>query len=86
MLEFVPCGEILTWDPVRMHFKHKLNENHARQVFADCINGLEYLHIQGIVHRDFKPENLLFDKDKRIKIVDFGLSNTYKPGEFLKTA
>lgn len=33
-----------------------------------------------------KPENLLLDENKNIKIVDFGLSNTYKKGELLKTA
>jgi 5'-AMP-activated protein kinase, catalytic alpha subunit len=33
-----------------------------------------------------KPENLLLDFDNNIKLVDFGLSNTYKEGETLKTA
>jgi 5'-AMP-activated protein kinase catalytic alpha subunit len=33
-----------------------------------------------------KPENLLLDKNTSIKIVDFGLSNTYKKNELLKTA
>jgi 5'-AMP-activated protein kinase catalytic alpha subunit len=33
-----------------------------------------------------KPENLLLDYDNNIKLVDFGLSNTYKHGETLKTA
>ena len=33
-----------------------------------------------------KPENLLIDSDMNIKIVDFGLSNTYKSNQLLKTA
>jgi len=48
--------------------------------------GIEYISRLNIVHRDLKPENLLLDFDKGIKIVDFGLSNTYKNGELLKTA
>jgi 5'-AMP-activated protein kinase, catalytic alpha subunit len=33
-----------------------------------------------------KPENLLLSSDRSIRIVDFGLSNTYKKNELLKTA
>ena len=49
--------------------------------------GIEYLHKKKICHRDSKPENLLLDENMNIKIVDFGLSNTYKsPTDTLKTA
>lgn len=50
------------------------------------ISGIEYLGDLGISHRDIKPENLLLDDFKNLKIVDFGLSNTYKKGEKLQTA
>jgi 5'-AMP-activated protein kinase, catalytic alpha subunit len=44
------------------------------------------LHELGIVHRDLKPENLLLDYQQNLKLVDFGLSNTYEQGMKLKTA
>ncbi|CAE8622795.1 unnamed protein product, partial [Polarella glacialis] len=44
------------------------------------------IHRRKVVHRDLKPENLLLDERKRIKIVDFGLSNTFREGQLLKTA
>ncbi len=47
------------------------------------ISGIEYLTDLGIAHRDIKPENLLLDDFKNLKIVDFGLSSTFGPGEKL---
>ena len=38
------------------------------------MHGLSYCHEQGVAHRDLKLENLLLDKDFRLKIADFGLS------------
>jgi 5'-AMP-activated protein kinase catalytic alpha subunit len=54
-----------------------LTEREACRFFHQIIDGVDYLHRLGIVHRDLKPENMLLDSDKNIKIVDFGLSNTY---------
>jgi serine/threonine protein kinase len=42
------------------------------------MHALDYLHSRKrIVHRDLKPENILFDEQMNIRIVDFGLSNTF---------
>lgn len=48
---------------------------------------LYYLHSFGIAHWDLKPENILMvdDTDEAdIKLVDFGLSKTFGPGETCK--
>lgn len=43
------------------------------EVFAEVCDGLEYIHDQGLVHRDLKPQNILFDLSGKPKIADLGL-------------
>lgn len=43
-------------------------------VFRQAGSGLAAAHAQGLVHRDFKPQNLLVTTDERVLVTDFGLA------------
>ena len=54
--------------------------------FRDLILGIEYLHAQGVVHRDIKPDNCLLTNDDVLKIVDFGVSEMFEKDSEMLTA
>lgn len=46
----------------------------ANMIALDIARALEYLHAQGMIHRDLRPSNILMDKDYRAVVCDFCLT------------
>ncbi|KAL3475034.1 hypothetical protein BJX99DRAFT_166943 [Aspergillus californicus] len=69
-LEYISGGSIGSC--LRKH--GKFEESIVKSLTRQCLEGLSYLHDQGILHRDLKADNILLDLDGTCKISDFGIS------------
>ena len=63
--------------------QNRLSELESLKYFQQLINCLFYLHSQNIAHRDVKIDNMLLDKNKDLKLIDFGLSTKYTDDSLL---
>jgi serine/threonine-protein kinase len=51
-----------------------LSPETTASVAAQVATGLDYAHRRGLVHRDIKPDNILFDEDENALVTDFGIA------------
>jgi serine/threonine protein kinase len=69
-MELCPGGDLLNY----VRKRRKLAEGPAKHIFLQIMQGIAYMHQQGIVHRDIKLDNILLDGHGNVKIGDFGVS------------
>jgi mitogen-activated protein kinase kinase kinase len=69
-LEYISGGSVGSC--LRKH--GKFEESVVRSMTRQTLEGLAYLHAEGILHRDLKADNILLDLDGTCKISDFGIS------------
>ncbi|GJJ15641.1 hypothetical protein Clacol_009919 [Clathrus columnatus] len=58
----------------------KFPENLVAVYISQVLEGLVYLHEQGVIHRDIKGANILTNKDGSVKLADFGVASTTAAG------
>ncbi|KAL3857108.1 hypothetical protein ACJMK2_011803 [Sinanodonta woodiana] len=81
VLEYVPHGDMFTLWTFHGYFPESL----VKLYVAEMAIVLDYLHKSGVIYRDIKMENILFDANGHIKLTDFGLAKWLGRGEKTRT-
>jgi serine/threonine protein kinase len=70
-MELCEGGDLMTY----IRKRRRIKEGASKFLFKMLVSALEYLHEEKLIlHRDVKPENILFDSNGHIKLCDFGVS------------
>jgi serine/threonine protein kinase len=79
VMELCAGGDLLNF----VRKRKRLDEETAKILFKQVIEGIGYIHSKKILHRDIKLDNILLDGKGNVKIADFGVSKQVKAGEVM---
>ncbi len=71
---FLAAGSCL--DIMKTAYPQGFEEVIVATILKQALQGLEYLHKNGLIHRDVKAGNLLVAEDGTVQLADFGVSNS----------
>lgn len=79
VMECLEGGQLLE----RVTARRPLAESDAAEAAYQMVLAVNYLHSEGVAHRDIKLDNFLYDKidSDHLKLIDFGLSTTWKSND-----
>ncbi|KAM7207459.1 Protein kinase-like domain containing protein [Naviculisporaceae sp. PSN 640] len=76
--------DLMSGGDLRFHISRKaFTEDAVRFWISELGCALRYIHGQGIIHRDVKPDNVLLDADGHVHLTDFNVASDIIPGKVL---
>ena len=70
VMDLVPAGDLSEF----VLTKKRLNADQVRFVMMEVVCVIGYCHMQNVLYRDLKPENLLIDETGHVRMIDMGLA------------
>lgn len=85
LMEYIPLGELLNYLEER---GEEVAKEEIRFIVCQLLDMIEFCHSKGIIHKDLKPENVMIDQQRNLKLIDFGTAECFLvdkvSGELLK--
>lgn len=75
MQELITGGDLFSYIEYKHSMQDRLSDAESSVIIRQLLKAVDYLHAQGIVHRDIKPDNILmtsWESGARIVLTDFG--------------
>ena len=86
IMEFMNNGDLESFYEAKKALRKSIPEEKLWDIFYKSLYGLDYIHKNGLIHRDIKLQNLFIDDNLNIKIGDFNISvlqNVFSAQKFL---
>ena len=80
IIDYYPGGDLRFYLEQNIQF----NEKQIKFFVANIVLSFRYLRLNNILHRDIKPDNLVFDKKGYLNLTDFGISKKVKNNKIIK--
>eukprot|EP01084_Bolivina_argentea_P029585 54934_1 len=77
VMEYCSGGSLLN----KIIYSHHFSELEARKYIKCVLNSVYVMHNKNICHRDLKPNNIVFNENNILKIIDFGHSEVIDANE-----